>query len=657
MVYACPGVGIFRFRAMTVHTPRFPASGKIGMALLLGVAMALATPGDDLAWGQSSAESQPGMPSFIAVDLLPRGFTDSGAYGISGGQQVGDGSGQATWGHTHALLWRGRAAGVADLTPDWFLDTQAVGISGGQQVGWGSGLATWGHDHALLWSGSASSAVDLHPGAFANSAALGIFGGQQVGWGSGPATGGHHHALLWKASAASVVDLHPGGFDSTEALGISGDQQVGWGSGPATGGNHHALAWKGSPASVADLHPSGFTSSEALGISGDQQAGWGSGPATKGQIHALLWRGSAASVVDLHPSGFDSSQALGISGSRQAGWGAGAATGYHHHALVWRGSAGSAVDLHAFLPPGFEESNAFGVDPSGIIVGDARPRGSDRPHAFLWAQYVDVKPAPVRPAANAVAPQVRSAPRALGIYTNGPVELILTDPQGRRTGYDPVHNTSLQEIPVSNYSKTTLRAEHNPSAPDPPPLKALDVANQLGGQYTLEVVGTDSGDFTVYVKTSDARGNRITQSYSGTTSPGRSSQFTFPGEVTIFTAFAVTLGINSASKAFEVNGTFTAGPGGMLSPDAQPVTIELGAFLATIPAGSFAQTGQGMYAFVGTVKGVALEANLAPTGDNGYFFSIKGANVPNLPTDNPLKVGFAIGNNGGSVDVNAEFVR
>ncbi len=87
------------------------------------------------------------------------------------------------------------------------------------------------------------------------------------------------------------------------------------------------------------------------------------------------------------------------------------------------------------------------------------------------------------------------------------------------------------------------------------------------------------------------------------------------------------------------------------------MTIELGAFLATIPAGSFAQTGQGMYAFVGTIKGVALEANLAPTGDNGYFFSIKGANVPNLPTDNPLKVGFALGNNGGSGDVNAEFGR
>ena len=31
--------------------------------------------------------------------------------------------------------------------------------------------------------------------------------------------------------------------------------------------------------------------------------------------------------------------------------------------------------------------------------------------------------------------------------------------------------------------------------------------------------------------------------------------------------------------------------------------------------------------------------------------------VPNLPTDNPLKVGFAIGNNGGSADVNAEFGR
>jgi len=636
-------------------TSRTRVRAKICTPLLLGVMIALAVPGGDTAVGQTSPGSQPGTPSFIAIDLLPHGFADAGAYGIAGGQQVGDGSGQATWGHTHALLWRGRAAGVEDLTPPWFLDTQAVGISGGQQVGWGSGLATWGHDHALVWSGSAASVVDLHPGAFADSAAVAISGGQQAGWGAGPATGGHHHALVWKGSAGSVADLHPTGFDSSDALGISGDQQVGWGAGQATGGSHHALLWKGTAAAVTDLHPTGFVSSEALGISADQQVGWGSGQATKSQVHAVLWRGGAASVVDLHPSGFDSSQALGISGGRQVGWGAGAATGNHHHALLWRGTAASAVDLHAVLPPGFEESNAYGVDPSGIIVGDARPRGSERPHAVLWAPYVDVKPVP-RSTPNAMAPQVPSAPRALGVYTNGPVELILTDPQGHRTGYDPVHNLSLQEIPASTYAKSTIR-EQNPSAPNPPPLKAVDVANQMAGPYTLEVVGTDNGEFTVYVKASDARGNRITQTYSGTTSAGRSTQFTFPGEVNVFAAFAVTLGINQISKAFEVNGTFTMGPGGSLSLETQPMTIELGGFLTTIPAGSFAQTGQGMYAFVGTVKGVALEANVAPTGDNGYFFSIKGANVTNLPSENPLKVGFAIGNNGGSADVNAELIR
>src|SRR6266513_1924124 len=185
MVYACSGVGIFRIRAMTDYTSRFLASGKIGRTLLLGIALALATPSGDVALGQSNPESQTGTPSFVAVDLLPRGFTDSGAYGISGGQQVGDGSGQATLGHTHALLWRGHAVGVVDLTPAWFLATQAVGISGGQQVGCGSGLATQVQLHALLWRGSAASLVHLHPSGFDSSQALGISGGRQVGWGAG----------------------------------------------------------------------------------------------------------------------------------------------------------------------------------------------------------------------------------------------------------------------------------------------------------------------------------------------------------------------------------------------------------------------------------------------------------------------------------------
>jgi hypothetical protein len=125
-----------------------------------------------------------------------------------------------------------------------------------------------------------------------------------------------------------------------------------------------------------DLHPRGFIESRAFGISGGQQVGFGIDGS--GVPHALLWTGSAASLVDLHPRGFEFSEARGVSGGQQVGFGLDGG----FHALLWTGSAASAVDLNAFLPPGFTEAEANGIDAEGNIVGLAfGPAGF---HAFLW---------------------------------------------------------------------------------------------------------------------------------------------------------------------------------------------------------------------------------------------------------------------------------
>jgi len=61
---------------------------------------------------------------------------------------------------------------VVDLNPAGFVYSGAYGFSGSQQVGAGTGPVTGNQLHALLWSGSASSAVDLNPADFTGSAAL-----------------------------------------------------------------------------------------------------------------------------------------------------------------------------------------------------------------------------------------------------------------------------------------------------------------------------------------------------------------------------------------------------------------------------------------------------------------------------------------------------
>lgn len=261
------------------------------------------------------------------------------------------------------------------------------------------------------------------------------------------------------------------------------------------------------------------------------------------------------------------------------------------------------------------------------------------------------------PIGTVIVPKDPNTGQALTVYSSdGLEEFILTDPQGRQTGFDPVTNTSFQSIPVSVYSTTIYRDEQDFS-PDPPPFKALYMANQMPGQYTLNVIGTGGGNFTVAVRASDAAGNWIIQTYSGITAPGISSRFTFGGAVTTFAALAANLAISPTYQAFGVDGTFTLGPGGTISPVTQPVTIQLGnAFLATIPAGSFTQTPQGTFVYGGVIQGVLLAAALTPTSGNSYAFAVAGAGAPNLPSTNPVEVRLAIGTNGGSTSVNATFV-
>jgi hypothetical protein len=248
-----------------------------------------------------------------------------------------------------------------------------------------------------------------------------------------------------------------------------------------------------------------------------------------------------------------------------------------------------------------------------------------------------------------------NTPQALGIYTGAPVEFILTDPLGRRTGFDPATNTSYQDIPASDYSTSVYCDELNFSFCKPP-FKALDMANQMAGQYMLDIIGTGNGDFTVEVRASDAAGNWIAQTYSGTTAPGASSRFTFQGGVTTFATFSANVAINNGLNQFAVGGQFTLGLGSSgIDPLTQPVTLQVGAFSITIPAGSFQRDSNGNYVFQGTINGVQLVAGIQPHGGNNFTYGVAGQNADSLPTANPVDVQLAIGSNGGREPVNAIF--
>lgn len=351
----------------------------------------------NLAKAQTQATAVAAPIQYTMIDLTPTNSTTASARGIAGTQQVGAvglPTAAVPAGVSHAVLWNGSANGFVDLGIG-----SANALSDGQQVG-------SANNHAALWTGTAPSLVDLNPQAWTQSVATGVAGGQQVGFatrnilcgaqkgrcGGGGGTRIEIRPFLWFGSASSAVDLTPFGlgYGAGQALATDGVQQVGYGqqviganafSGPS------AVVWTGTADSAVDLNPSGSIQSQANAISGGQQVGSGFYPS-----RALLWMGTAESFVDLHPAGYASSEANATNSVQQAGVGfVGDATTLvgHKHALVWTGTAASVVDLNQFMPPGFTDAAATGINAAGNIVGWASKGSPDiaaNVHAVMWVQ-------------------------------------------------------------------------------------------------------------------------------------------------------------------------------------------------------------------------------------------------------------------------------
>jgi len=330
---------------------------------------------------------------YTMIDLTPTGAATATAVGLSGAQQFGNAAfpSNVTPGTTenHAVLWSGDANGFTDLGVG-----TAYGSGGGQQVGYTS------FSHAALWSGTPESFVDLNPDLWNTSVAMGVGGGLQVGTANRQQVCGEKKGacngtytvvqpFLWSGSAASAVNLTPFnlGYGGGQAYGTDGVQQVGVGMQQVGFGAYSqpfAVLWTGTADSAVSLNPSNSTESAAYAVAGGQQAGY-----IYSFQHAALWTGTAASVVDLHPAGYTSSQAHATNGTQQAGfgWVASPAQVNRQHALVWSGSAASVVDLDQFMPLGFTQANATGIDAAGNVVGWAvkvSANGTANFHAVMW---------------------------------------------------------------------------------------------------------------------------------------------------------------------------------------------------------------------------------------------------------------------------------
>jgi TolB protein len=128
--------------------------------------------------------------------------------------------------------------------------------------------------------------------------------------------------------------------------------------------------------------------------------------------------------------------------------------------------------------------------------------------------------------------------------------------------------------------------------------------------------------------------------------------FQFTPEIQ-FASFSAIPVIFPKTGAFAVGGEFTLGTGGAVNLPSNSVTLQLGGFSTTIPAGSFQVDRLGTYEFQGTINGVTLIAAIQPLSASEFAYGITGDGASGLPTANPVNVELTVGDNSGSASVKA----
>ena len=97
-------------------------------------------------------------------------------------------------------------------------------------------------------------------------------------------------------------------------------------------------------------------------------------------------------------------------------------------------------------------------------------------------------------------------PSHISIRFYSPGELLLTDPQGRRIGRNPIKGINYNEIPNASYGGEGLMDDLDPDADpetDPSFFEEILIMHPIDGEYNLNVIGTASDSYSLSISTMD----------------------------------------------------------------------------------------------------------------------------------------------------------
>lgn len=122
-----------------------------------------------------------------------------------------------------------------------------------------------------------------------------------------------------------------------------------------------------------------------------------------------------------------------------------------------------------------------------------------------------------------------------------------------------------------------------------------------------------------------------------------------------FASFKGRLEINRDSEKFNLNATFTLGPGGSINLSNQPLTLTIRPYSVTVPPNAFKTNAAG-YIFHGTIGGTNLQVVIVRYGgiSNTYVIQAVGSGANLAGATNPVPVTLTIGDNAGTTQIDAQ---
>jgi 6-phosphogluconolactonase len=216
---------------------------------------------------------------------------------------------------------------------------------------------------------------------------------------------------------------------------------------------------------------------------------------------------------------------------------------------------------------------------------------------------------------------------------------------------------------VANLSPSSLRGTVSGYTIDPSTGALTDIGNFRAGLLPISVAVDPSGTLAYVVNngSNSVSGYTINQSTGVLKAIGSFPTGSGPFSVAIspvpFASSSAKLEITAGPpSSFDLNESFTlAKTSRKINPLTENVTLRIGTFSVTIPAGSFIKDPNGEFAFQGGIKGVSLRLKIVPLGNKSFTFKAEGTGANLTGLTNPVTVVLTIGINSGATTVTAKF--